>query len=97
MARRLNTYVHVHVDGVTTVYGPDDEISKSVANLITAPDVWEGDEVDGSGESTESDIPKKNASKADWAAYADANGFDPEDLGRDEIIAALESNDIPVE
>lgn len=127
MGRRLNTYVHVHVDGVSTAYGPDDKIPKSVAKLITAPDVWEGDETDDAGESGSqpstdagsgdagsqsgdagsgtgdpgstptSDVPKKNAKTEEWAKYADSKGFDPEGLGRDEIIAALAANSVPVE
>lgn len=46
MARRLNTYVHVHVDGETRVYGPGDKVPGAVAKLITAPDVWEEGEAD---------------------------------------------------
>lgn len=48
MARRLNTFVHVHVDGVSKVYGPGDKIPGAVAKLITAPDVWEEKEGDDS-------------------------------------------------
>jgi hypothetical protein len=45
MARRLNTFVHVHVDGEHVVYGPGDTVPKAVAKLIGNPDVW----ADGEG------------------------------------------------
>lgn len=38
--RRLNT--HVHVRG--QVYGPDSDVPPEVAEQITNPDVWDGDE-----------------------------------------------------
>jgi len=40
MARRLNAFVHVHVDGEHVVYGPGDTVPKSVAKLIGNPYVW---------------------------------------------------------
>jgi hypothetical protein len=123
MARRLNTYVHVHVDGVSTVYGPGDTIPGPVAKLITTPDVWDedhddtpaltetvdvdadsgddssaGDTSDDDPDVTSTAMPKKNGSRPAWAAYADANGFEVDpDMKRDDIIAALKTNGIPVD
>lgn len=46
----------------------------------------------------EVEIPKKNASTDAWRAYADAKGFETDDdIKRDEIIAALQADGIPVE
>jgi hypothetical protein len=39
-ARRLNTYVHVHIDGTSSVFGPDDKVPADVAKLITNDAVW---------------------------------------------------------
>jgi hypothetical protein len=50
------------------------------------------------GEAGDSEVPKKNASTADWRAYADKHGFETDDdIKRDEIIAALTAAGIPTE
>lgn len=37
---RLARHVHVHHQGGSTVFGPDDEVPDWAAKLITAPDAW---------------------------------------------------------
>lgn len=66
MGRRLNTYVHVHVDGETRVYGPGDKVPGAVAKLISAPGVWEED---GS-----SDADTSSASTTDSGGGTDPAG-----------------------
>lgn len=41
MARRLNTFVHVHQDGESFAFGPGETIPGALAELITNPDVWD--------------------------------------------------------
>ena len=66
MARRLNTTVHVHVDGASRVYGPTDEVPDTVATLITTPGVW-ADERDDADQPDEAD----NAEGTDEAEATD--------------------------
>lgn len=104
MARRLNTFVHVHVDGVSTAYGPGDDVPGAVADLITNTDVWDEDPAaappaTGEDLAKPSGIPPKSGKGSDlaaWRAYADANGFETDDdVTREEIIAGLEASGIP--
>lgn len=38
---RLKTYVHLHHDHGSTVFGPGEDVPEWAVKLITAPDVWE--------------------------------------------------------
>lgn len=42
-------------------------------------------------------VPTKRAGLPKWAAYAKANGVDPDGLDKAEVIAALEEAGVPVE
>lgn len=57
-----------------------------------------GDESSDASSTATVDVPKKNASRDAWAAYADSKGFEiDDDVKRADIIAALTANGIPVE
>lgn len=75
MARRLNTYVHVHVDGISTVYGPEDKIPGAVAALITNPHVWEGAEEEQEVE--EATAPAATEESAEESDAPDAGKIPP--------------------
>lgn len=95
---KLNSYVHVPVDGDWVVYGPDDEVPAEHAALITNPKAWEDGEVptaavsgevtgSGSGEPPRSG---KGSARDAWEAFAADHGVHVEDDdSRDDIIAAL--------
>lgn len=95
MARRLNTTIHVHVDGASRVYGPADEVPDEVAALITTPGVW-ADNAEGTDQPDEADnaegtdevpdkvggLPPKQGKGSGvkaWRAYADTKGFETDD------------------
>jgi hypothetical protein len=100
--------VHLVKDGVTQSFMPGDEVPEWAAKLITNPNVLAVDDVasdepSGSSEAaSDDDAPpprygKGSAQKA-WAAYAVAHGVDvDDDTPRDEIIAACEDAEVPVD
>lgn len=47
----------------------------------------------GWAEITEPEMPKRNASRDEWAAHAQALGYEVEDMTRASIIAAFDSLD----
>lgn len=97
MPRKLNTYVHAHAvdkDGnvQSQVFGPDDEVPGWAQKAITNPKVWDGED-DEPGEETPAALerPAGNASREDWAAYAEQEGVELEpDMKRDDIKAAVD-------
>lgn len=94
MVRRLGSYVHVHQDGVTTVYGPDDAVPAGAAKLITNDKAWVGEA------SAVAAPPRAGAgsSKDKWVTYAEANGVEvPADATRDDVIVAVEAAGVPTE
>ena len=112
MARRLNAFVHVHVDGEHVVYGPGDTVPKSVAKLIGNPYVWaagegvpepeeETSEEETSEEVVTLPIPPKGgpaATRDAWIAYAKSKGFEADaDATRKDVIAALDAAGVPTE
>ncbi|WP_405375981.1 MULTISPECIES: hypothetical protein [unclassified Microbacterium] len=77
MARRLNTYVHVHVDGISQVYGPEDKIPGAVAALITNPAVWEGADAEEVDDADKVPAPQEPEEVPAEAAPADAAKIPP--------------------
>lgn len=101
MARKLTAYVHVverHDDGSygrQAQFGPGDAVPDWAIAAITNPDVWDG-EADPSPEPEPEpvDRPRGNAGRAAWAAYAASRDIEVEDdMGRDDIVAAVQLAD----
>lgn len=99
MPRKLNTNVHAVAtdkDGnlLSQVFGPDDDVPAWARKAITNPDVWgdgEDDDEPDENESTVLERPAGNASREDWAAYAEQEGVELEpDMKRDDIKAAVD-------
>lgn len=80
--------VYLTPAGVTIRMG--DKAALSVGYRLVEPD-GPAQEAAASGAAT--DEPKGNASRAEWAAYADSLGVEyPEDAKRDDIKAAVEAH-----
>jgi hypothetical protein len=107
MARKLTAYVHAveRLDdgsyGRQGTFGPGDSVPDWARSVITNPDVWDGeDDEDRSPEPEPEpepepvDRPRGNAGRPAWAAYAASRDIDIEDdMGRDDIIAAVQLAD----
>lgn len=97
MPRKLNANVHAVAtdkDGnlLSQVFGPGDEVPAWARKAITNPDVWDG-ESDEEFEDPRASLerPAGNASREDWAAYAEQEGVELEpDMKRDDIKAAVD-------
>lgn len=92
--RRLNTFVHINVDGETRSYGPDDDVPADVAKRITNTDAWEDAAAAATDEGGSEEPPRSGAGsgKDAWKAYADNLGVDyDDDATRDDIIAAVDA------
>ncbi|NEW40785.1 hypothetical protein GV794_01945 [Nocardia cyriacigeorgica] len=89
--RKLAGYVHVHdPDGVSHVFGPDDDVPAELAKLITNPAAWAAPEP--------TDVPDDEPSDAwtvaDLRAYADLHGIDlGEATKKADILAAIKGDD----
>jgi hypothetical protein len=102
MARKLTAYVHAveRLDdgsyGRQGTFGPGDSVPDWARSVITNPDVWDGEDDEPSpvpaGEPV--DRPRGNAGRPAWAAYAASRHIEVEDdMGRDDIIAAVQLAD----
>lgn len=90
MPRSLNTNVFVNGNW----YGPGQIPPAEVAELITNPKVWDGDEdTKHPAEPTALERPAGNASREKWAAYASQEGLEvTDDMQRDDIKAAFDQS-----
>ncbi|HEY9415448.1 MAG TPA: hypothetical protein VIQ30_11865 [Pseudonocardia sp.] len=67
--RKLAGYVHVHdSEGVSHVFGPDDEVPAELAKLITNPAAWQAEQDD--------DAPSLSWTVPDLRAYAELHDID---------------------
>lgn len=108
----LRNHVTVHTEsGLPVVFGPDDDVPAWAAEKITNPAAWQDGEPDEppadestpetEGAADDVAVPPRSgagSSRAHWAKYARSLGVREQmNWSRDEIIAALESADLPVE
>ncbi|TLF72918.1 hypothetical protein [Nocardia cyriacigeorgica] len=78
--RKLAGYVHVHdSEGVSHVFGPEDDVPAELAKLITNPAAWQTDpgaaEEVGQVEQGD-DEPSESWTVADLRAYAELHDID---------------------
>lgn len=105
MARKLTAFVHVAERledgsyGRQGTFGPSDDVPDWARAAITNPDVWDGEddaqpEPEPEPEPGPLDRPRGNAGRPAWAAYAASRDIEIEDdMGRDDIIAAVQLAD----
>jgi hypothetical protein len=95
MAKKLARTVHVRNpdSNRVEVFEAGSTPPSWAAGLIENPQAW-GDDVPAEvAEAAESGAPAKSASKADWVAYAVAQGMDEAEadaMTKDDLQAALE-------
>lgn len=91
MTRSLNTNVFVNGNW----YGPGQVPPAEVAELITNPKVWDGEEAElEQSEPERLERPAGNASREKWAAYATQEGVEvKDDMQREDIKSAVDSRE----
>jgi hypothetical protein len=91
MSRKLNT--HVHVDD--TWYGPHTVVPDEVAEKITNPDVWDGNDEATPVESTPVEVkqpPRKGPGSGGtaWIEFAKSKGVTQDFDSKEALITHLE-------
>lgn len=106
MSKTLATAVHLTEEGIVHTFLPGSTPPKWAADRITNPNAWSAEEespapLHEAPAVTTHGVPPRSGKGSGiqaWRAYADANGFETDDdIGRDEIIAALKADGIPTE
>ncbi|WP_280201260.1 hypothetical protein [Nocardia cyriacigeorgica] len=90
--RKLAGYVHVHdSEGVSHVFGPEDDVPAELAKLITNPAAWQIDQVEESESvGQDEDDPSEAWTVADLRAYAELHDIDLGDATKKaDILAAI--------
>lgn len=88
--RKLAGYVHVHdSEGVSHVFGPDDDVPAELAKLITNPAAWQAEPAE-----QDDDEPSDSWTVADLRAYAELHDIDLGDATKKaDILKAITGDD----